>query len=709
MTKHKKDMTLVVCLMLSAIVVACCGIFWFSRGKPREICQPIMLDSPGELTSLSISGSGKPTTAIRMTDDMTMVYIPAGDFEMGLEDGNDDEQPVHTVYLDAYWIDQTEVTNSQYQKCVAAGVCTHPYFNDNVITNFIFKNNTTRIRNEYFYNSALAQHPVVWVRWEQAQTYCHWVGGRFPTEAEWEKAARGTDGREYPWGDEFFGNRVNFCDKNGECQFPDSDWDDGYQDTAPVGSYPDGASPYGVLDMAGNVSEWVADLFEYDYYVNSPRANPTGPTCAEKRLLRGGSLGNIASNVRSTRRDEVNARWHSDSFGFRCAASAEGYQSQLDSKDPVVINLRDITAPTSGFQEMTGILPPGTQVNGVGILSDGTAWIYGDHGIYSIDLLGNIRLVFDQPVLKFLAADLSGQVWIIGGGGEFMAAYDGQAWQIYGPEQGWGGLPDRPYLSPGVGSGLTQDPQGLIWLATGTDTLRVYEPAADTWQELDVAQLGFSPYDNQDYQGYFTTDTLVSGSGDAWVSACIGEGEVLQPFGIWYNTGGPWLELEGTGQDCILDMATGTDGVIWAGGFDSLMQYGHRQDSWTRIPLPEFDRRQIVSRILINPTTGLPWIQVVRYGGASIYGSLAYYHLNPSGWVLDMESPSFSDIGTAFEPDGTAWMCGDGQVMKSDGTVLNEVAKLNLIDCQITIDGAGRVWVVGVDQADLWMLNIGLD
>jgi hypothetical protein len=184
---------------------------------------------------------------------------------------------------------------------------------------------------------------------------------------------------------------------------------------------------------------------------------------------------------------------------------------------------------------------------------------------------------------------------------------------------------------------------------------------------------------------------------------------VLRPFGIWRSDGGLWLEINASNQDYVFDMATGLNGVIWVGGFDGLLKYDPQSDSWTRVALPLFDRRQIVSRITINPITGLPWIQVIRYGGASIYGSLAYYHLNPSGWVLDKESPSFSDIGIALEDDGTAWMCEDGQIMESDGTVLNEVAKLSLIDCQIAIDGTGRVWVVGVDQAELWMLNKGLD
>jgi ligand-binding sensor domain-containing protein len=362
-----------------------------------------------------------------------------------------------------------------------------------------------------------------------------------------------------------------------------------------------------------------------------------------------------------------------------------------------------------GFQNMAGKLPPGTIVSGVWVLPDGTPWIYGDTGIYSIDKNGQVKLMFDRPVWDLQGVDQSGRVWALGESYKFIAAYDGQDWQVYGPDQGWDGLPDRPYLSQGKGNGLARDPQGRIWIATGADMVRLYEPETNAWRSLSSVQLGFPPYQNSDYQGYFLTDTLISETGKIWVSACIGEGEVLRPFGIWHSDGNRWLELNAANQDCVLDMVAGSDGVIWVGGFDGLLKYDPQTGSWTRIALPPYDRRQIVSRIIINPTTGLPWIQVIRYGGASIYGSLAYYHLNTSGWVVDMESPSFSEFGPAFEPDGTAWMCGDGQVMKSDGTVLTVVAKLNLTNCQIAIDGADRVWAVGSDQSALWMLNIGPD
>jgi formylglycine-generating enzyme required for sulfatase activity len=187
-----------------------------------------------------------------------MVYIPAGEFIMGSDEGDSDERPVHTVYLDAFHIDRTEVANAQYQACVEAGACDAP-------------SNTT-----YYDNSNYAQHPVVHVSWDDADAYCRWAGKRLPTEAEWEKAARGTDGRRYPWG-----NSEPDCNK--------ANYNDCVGLTTEVGSYPAGASLYGVLDMAGNVWEWVADWYDPGYYSQSPTRNPPGPDSGELRVLRGGS------------------------------------------------------------------------------------------------------------------------------------------------------------------------------------------------------------------------------------------------------------------------------------------------------------------------------------------------------------------------------------------------------------------------------------
>ena len=187
----------------------------------------------------------------------------------------EDELPAHTVALDGLWIDRTEVTNAKYRRCVEAGACDPP------------ANSGSHTHGRYYDDSAYGDYPVVYVDWYQAVDYCAWAGGRLPTEAEWEYAARGSEGRMFPWGDAFDGTRLNYCDAKCEFGYADEMVDDGYADTAPVGRFPAGASWCGVQDLAGNVREWVADWYG-DY---SPRrqVNPTGPSSGTGRVLRGGA------------------------------------------------------------------------------------------------------------------------------------------------------------------------------------------------------------------------------------------------------------------------------------------------------------------------------------------------------------------------------------------------------------------------------------
>jgi formylglycine-generating enzyme required for sulfatase activity len=244
-----------------------------------------------------------------------MVKVPAGEFLMGsAEEDSDavsDEKPQHRVYLDEYWIDRMEVTNEQYAQCVAAGGCQAP------------RESSSYMRSSYYGTAQYANYPVIDVTWEDARRYCAWVGKRLPSEAEWEKAARGTDGRRYPWGNQgTAGNLVNFCDVNCPFDWKDSNVDDGYGDTSPVGSYPVGASPYGALDMAGNVWEWVADWYDEGYYGGPPARNPPGPASGQSRVLRGGSWVYALRGVRvADRNDLTPGDWYFF-IGFRCARSS---------------------------------------------------------------------------------------------------------------------------------------------------------------------------------------------------------------------------------------------------------------------------------------------------------------------------------------------------------------------------------------------------
>ena len=236
---------------------------------------------------------------IREEDGMEMVYVPAGEFEMGSESGVSDEKPVHTVYLDAYRIDKYEVSNAQYAKCVAAGDCTKP----------MYTNSSTR--SNYFGNPEYDHYPVTNVSWHQANTYCQWAGGDLPTEAQWEKAARGTDGRTYPWGNESPTCQLtNF--NNGTYENPAHC----KGDTSLVSDSESGASPYGALNMAANVSEWVRDW--YGPYQSGDTQNPEGPSSGTARVIRGGSWFSYYRVIRATYRVGGNPADADCVFGFRC-------------------------------------------------------------------------------------------------------------------------------------------------------------------------------------------------------------------------------------------------------------------------------------------------------------------------------------------------------------------------------------------------------
>jgi serine/threonine-protein kinase len=267
---------------------------------PTEPVAPTAVELP-TFTMLAPTTIELPTVATtpivvslpeQITDPkgVTMRLVPAGTFKMGSDNGNADEKPVHDVYLDSYYMDVYKVTNKLYTACVMAHVCAPPQ-------------NAGRYADSKYEN-----HPVVYVDWNMAKTYCEWRGGNLPTEAQWEKAARGTDGRTYPWGEGIDTTRANYGGHVG--------------DTTAVGSYQSGVSPYGLYNMAGNVWEWVMDWYLDTYYQNSPSENPLGPDTGTYRVLRGGSLVDYDYMVRSSFRMVWGRPSDSGAnIGFRCARS----------------------------------------------------------------------------------------------------------------------------------------------------------------------------------------------------------------------------------------------------------------------------------------------------------------------------------------------------------------------------------------------------
>ena len=342
-------------LMVFCPVCVAMSLALFTKAQEEET--PVVTSH----TSITPDSAGMPDSSsvepsFRKVDADTMVLVPAGRFTMG-SDQYEDEKPPHTVYLDSFYIDKYEVTNSQYgkfleamKKAAEADTVKKPTEKATPDVDAAKKppkramgeggkrpngmpfkmkgDEPPRASHEpvFWSDSTLnkPEYPVLGVSWVDAQAYCEWAGKRLPTEAEWEKTARGVDGRMYPWGDvppdEGETYRTNYDpgkDIHGEKRI------DGFDQTAPIGSFPEDISPYGVYDMAGNVSEWVADRWGSRYYAVSPDSTPSGPLEGAYRIVRGGSWDAFGYYIRATTRawaDSTNKVKH---IGFRCVRCAE--------------------------------------------------------------------------------------------------------------------------------------------------------------------------------------------------------------------------------------------------------------------------------------------------------------------------------------------------------------------------------------------------
>lgn len=282
------------CALLSMALLSC--------GSPTpQIIEVVVSATPASATSASPTSASQASLApialagpqsgevVKWLDGGSLVYIPAGQFTMGY--GGD--APTHVVSLDGYWIQQTKTTNGMYAQCVQAGICSSP----------------TSVMGAPAYNdAAFASNPVVGVTWAQAQAYCSWIQGSLPTEAQWEKAARGTTGSAYPWGESKpTCDLLNFAN----C----------YGRTTNAVAYDSGKSPYGIFDMAGNVFEWVFDWYDANYYTNAPASNPTGPQAGTYRGIRGSSFESDAAQILSAIRRFDEPTDASRDVGFRCVVA----------------------------------------------------------------------------------------------------------------------------------------------------------------------------------------------------------------------------------------------------------------------------------------------------------------------------------------------------------------------------------------------------
>lgn len=277
-----------VAFLLAVLAFAAIPIIGILRGTTLTPFE----DSANVSPELSVSASSSSEEPVQEE----VVSIPAGPFIRGTTVGGFDEQPQRTLVLGAFTIDRYEVTNFQYQQFVEAtghrksGPPSR------------YAKNMGRMRGP--------NQPVVYVSWDDAAAYCRWKGKRLPTEAEWEKAMRGTDGRLWPWGNVELANGANWARVQ-----------DGYDVTASVGSFKTDRSPYGVMDGAGNVMEWVEDWYSENYYKDAPEQNPSGPEFGVYRALRGGGYTTSGGDIRITSRSKMVPDFRDETIGFRCAVS----------------------------------------------------------------------------------------------------------------------------------------------------------------------------------------------------------------------------------------------------------------------------------------------------------------------------------------------------------------------------------------------------
>lgn len=288
-------------LVFLLVVLACAAmpIIAILRGTTLTPYEKVTTEASAEVESDGDDALGEEPI------QEEMVVVSAGPFIRGTSDGGFDEQPERTIFLDAFVIDRYEVMNHQYQQFVVATNHRKPGLPSR------YAKSGSKVRG--------VNQPVVYVSWEDAAEYCRWRGKRLPTEAEWEKAMRGVDGRLWPWGNNEQPHGANWARVQ-----------DGYEVSARVGTFVTDKSPYGVMDGAGNVIEWVADWYDETYYKDSPERNPQGPEHGTYRVLRGGGYTTTGLDIRITSRSKMMPDFRDETIGFRCANSMMGVREGRD-------------------------------------------------------------------------------------------------------------------------------------------------------------------------------------------------------------------------------------------------------------------------------------------------------------------------------------------------------------------------------------------
>jgi sugar lactone lactonase YvrE len=418
------------------------------------------------------------------------------------------------------------------------------------------------------------------------------------------------------------------------------------------------------------------------------------------------------------------------SIGFvnsACTSSSERGEpsSQLESPEPTqtsppvstpapaIVEGKPSAAPILPTEALLPPTPTETPSSGLHLVSDlavgelhhlwidpdGQLWIASEAGVQVFE--DNVWVVrSNEPAERIIGVDAEGKIWVIMNGESDIGFYDSSgSWEKYGKEHGWTTPDEVEYLSPGYGDGLVTDPQGGIWLATGRDDVRRFDPDSQSWEVFQAADLGYNPIPGEEYQGHFLTDVALSRSQKVWVGDCIGEGVDLKGQGIHWTDGESWFEAPDTSRECVQDIEIDADGKMWVGGFDNLLMYDPDGGFWTRLPLPPWDRRQLVADITLDQN-GNPWIEVMKFGGAGPLGSIVRYHLQGDEWHKDFEG-WFSSL--ALGEGGVAWLCSEGTIYRVENGKIEDAGKMEGSECELVVDGTSRIWVT--NYKDLWWLD----
>jgi len=335
---------------------------------------------------------------------------------------------------------------------------------------------------------------------------------------------------------------------------------------------------------------------------------------------------------------------------------------------------------------------------------NGDLWTTSNMGIYRYQA-GHWQKVLELNAGQILGADKAGRIWIVLENGSRIVAIKDLKVTIYGSDQGWSPLLQRsPYLR-GFGDGLVTDDKGRVWVATGQDDLRRFDPVSNRWEKFNSNQIGLKPAVELKMETNLITDVLLAKDGTIWVSSCSTSmqsvaGQTVQAF-----NGQQWHPILETADQCVFDMESDSAGNIWVGGFDQLMFYNAANKSWKNTALPPFERRQLVFSVDIDAAQR-PWVEVGLGGGASLWGATIRYHLEGTQWVEDYAPKGFMLTDLAFSPEGDVWLCAEGAVEHYKEGKMQHLAQLDTYDCTVAAGKQGLVFVAARDGKDagIWLL-----